>query len=263
MVVRRDPAFAQVLADATIAINRAAGNLVNQMMAVAHVEGGCPRIAAGDRQAVGRDPASRWPAAAGPDDRMIREANGVQASRAPACTISTTQRTPSPPTASRSFIARTCRAQDPNKALGWMAWTHHIAPELAPPASPAAAVRGRRSRSIPSLAWHPEEKPDKAQMIEEGRAWLKAQGQEHQVMMVSHKDHDHPHLHPDRQPGPSDHRQGGPALLLQAEIPRATRKPSRSERQDLLPERPVEAAAARSRARRSATRRSSCASRLT
>ena len=88
--------------------------------------------------------------------------------------------------------------QDPRKALGWMAWTCHIAPDLKRAAG--VAPTGKQGTEKPvytvTLSWHPEQKPTKADMIEQGRAWLKKQGlEEHQVMMVSHSDRKHPHVH--------------------------------------------------------------------
>lgn len=47
-----------------------------------------------------------------------------------------------------------------------------------------------------SLAWHPEETPDQAHMIDSGREALKVLGmQDHQALMISHMDTAHPHLH--------------------------------------------------------------------
>jgi Relaxase/Mobilisation nuclease domain len=47
-----------------------------------------------------------------------------------------------------------------------------------------------------SLAWHPEQKPTKEQMIEAGNAALKVLGmEEHQALFIAHKDTDHAHVH--------------------------------------------------------------------
>lgn len=47
-----------------------------------------------------------------------------------------------------------------------------------------------------SLAWHPEETPDPAHMIDSGREALKVLGmQDHQALMIAHTDTAHPHLH--------------------------------------------------------------------
>ena len=47
-----------------------------------------------------------------------------------------------------------------------------------------------------SLAWHPEETPDQAHMIDSGREALKVLGmQDYQAVMISHTDTAHPHLH--------------------------------------------------------------------
>ena len=87
---------------------------------------------------------------------------------------------------------------DPQKALGWMAWTAMIAPDLKRAAGVAAT--GRQGTKKPvytvSLAWHPEQRPTRQEMIAEGRAWLAKQGlQSHQVLMVAHSDREHSHIH--------------------------------------------------------------------
>lgn len=47
-----------------------------------------------------------------------------------------------------------------------------------------------------SLAWHPEENPDKDHMIEAGNAALKALGMdEHQALFIAHRDRHHSHVH--------------------------------------------------------------------
>lgn len=47
-----------------------------------------------------------------------------------------------------------------------------------------------------SLAWHPEQQPDRAAMIEAGRAALKALGMEdYQAVLVAHNDTAHRHVH--------------------------------------------------------------------
>lgn len=47
-----------------------------------------------------------------------------------------------------------------------------------------------------SLAWHPEEAPSQAQMIEAGNAALKVLGMDgHQALFFAHHDTDHPHVH--------------------------------------------------------------------
>lgn len=87
---------------------------------------------------------------------------------------------------------------DPQKALGWMAWTAMIAPDLKRAAGVAAT--GRQGTRKPvytvSLAWHPEQRPSRQQMIAEARTWLAWQGlKDHQVLMVAHSDREHPHIH--------------------------------------------------------------------
>lgn len=47
-----------------------------------------------------------------------------------------------------------------------------------------------------SLAWHPEQQPDKDEMIEAGRQALKTLGmEEHQALFIAHRDREHPHVH--------------------------------------------------------------------
>ena len=47
-----------------------------------------------------------------------------------------------------------------------------------------------------SLAWHPEQQPDRAAMIDAGRAALQALGmEEHQAVLVAHNDTAHRHVH--------------------------------------------------------------------
>ncbi len=47
-----------------------------------------------------------------------------------------------------------------------------------------------------SLGWHPEQKPERAEMIEAGRAALKVLGmEEHQAVFVAHNDTAHKHVH--------------------------------------------------------------------
>jgi hypothetical protein len=86
---------------------------------------------------------------------------------------------------------------DPHKAIGWMACTAMNAEQLKKEAGHAGG--GRRAEKpvwTISLAWHPEQRPTETQMTEVGRSWLAARGlQEHQVLMVAHKDEAHPHLH--------------------------------------------------------------------
>src|SRR5205085_11290301 len=47
-----------------------------------------------------------------------------------------------------------------------------------------------------SLAWHPQEKPDKAEMMAAARASLQAQGlEEHQAIILCHTDEPQAHVH--------------------------------------------------------------------
>ena len=47
-----------------------------------------------------------------------------------------------------------------------------------------------------SLSWHPDEKPDRAEMIRAAEASMKALGlEDHQTVLVAHHDEPHPHVH--------------------------------------------------------------------
>ena len=86
---------------------------------------------------------------------------------------------------------------DPELGMRWMAYTAMNADELKRQAE--VAQTGRKA-SKPvfcfSLSWHPEEQPDREHMIGTGRSALAAIGlQDHQVVMVSHTDENHSHLH--------------------------------------------------------------------
>ena len=86
---------------------------------------------------------------------------------------------------------------DPDKALRVMACTVADAPAL----KRAAGVKRAGGRSEKpvfcfSLSWHPEEQPQQGDMIAAGQQALAALGlQEHETLMVAHKDEAHPHLH--------------------------------------------------------------------
>ncbi len=87
--------------------------------------------------------------------------------------------------------------RDPEKALGWMAWTAKNAEELK--RANGDEVRGRKTEKPVfsfSLSWHPEEEPESWQMISAGRGALEVLGlRDHETLMVAHRDRDHKHLH--------------------------------------------------------------------
>ncbi len=86
---------------------------------------------------------------------------------------------------------------NPDTALRVMAATAMDAPAL----KRAAGVKragGRSEKPVYcfSLSWHPEEQPKKWDMVAAGRAALAALGlQQHETLMVAHRDEAHPHLH--------------------------------------------------------------------
>ncbi|MBI1355888.1 MAG: relaxase/mobilization nuclease domain-containing protein [Acidobacteria bacterium] len=87
--------------------------------------------------------------------------------------------------------------QDPHKALKWMAWTAMNADEIK---RQSGAPMTGHSCGKPvftfSLAWHPEQDPNKWEMVGAGRTALQALGLEkHEALMVSHTDRPHPHMH--------------------------------------------------------------------
>jgi hypothetical protein len=87
--------------------------------------------------------------------------------------------------------------QDPDKALKWMAWTAIHADDLK---RESGAHETGQPCSKPvftfSLAWHPEQEPQKSEMLGAGRGALVALGlEEHETLMVAHRETDHPHLH--------------------------------------------------------------------
>jgi hypothetical protein len=84
---------------------------------------------------------------------------------------------------------------DPEKALKWMAFSAQAANEE----KERSHTPGRRIQNsvwTVSLSWHPEQDPSKEDMIAAGNSYLKDRGlQEHQTLMVSHNDEEHPHIH--------------------------------------------------------------------
>jgi hypothetical protein len=86
---------------------------------------------------------------------------------------------------------------NPDTALRVMASTAMDAPALKRAAGVTRAG-GRSEKPVYcfSLSWHPEEQPKKWDMVAAGRQALATLGlQEHETLMVAHRDEAHPHLH--------------------------------------------------------------------
>lgn len=86
----------------------------------------------------------------------------------------------------------------PSKAFDWMAYTAMNANKLKQQAG--IPMTGRKSTSGTvysfSLAWHPEQKPDKQTMLDAAFETLGLlRLEEHEAVMVAHKDTAHPHVH--------------------------------------------------------------------
>lgn len=85
----------------------------------------------------------------------------------------------------------------PDKALKWMAWTAINAEEIKRESgNPETGHRSNKPVLTFSLAWHPEQRPEREEMIAAGHGALDALGlSEHEAVMVAHRDTDHPHIH--------------------------------------------------------------------
>ena len=87
--------------------------------------------------------------------------------------------------------------RDPDKAIKCMAWTFMRQNEIK--ARSGASTKGRKLTDpvyTYSLAWHPDQAPDREGMIEAAKASLKALGLEkHEALFVGHNDEPHPHIH--------------------------------------------------------------------
>ena len=87
---------------------------------------------------------------------------------------------------------------DPEKAFRYMAWTAMNAEQLK--ANSGVARTGRKATAGPvysfSLAWHPEQKPEKEEMMRGAFDTLEGLGLiEHEAVMVAHNETEHPHVH--------------------------------------------------------------------
>ena len=86
---------------------------------------------------------------------------------------------------------------DPERAWRIMAHTALAQAELKAAAGTKATGRKLTKPVFAySLAWHPEEKPTKAEQLDAARASLEAQGlEEHQAIILAHTDEEQLHVH--------------------------------------------------------------------
>ena len=87
---------------------------------------------------------------------------------------------------------------DPEKGMKWMAYTSMNADALKDRAG--VDKRGRKATAGAvysySLAWHPEQKPEKEEMLNASLSTIKELGlDDHQVVIVAHQETDHKHVH--------------------------------------------------------------------
>lgn len=88
--------------------------------------------------------------------------------------------------------------QDPDKAFKWMAYTAMHADRLKQEAGVVSTGRKRKSGPVYSysLAWHPDQNPDKEVMLEAAYETLHLlKLEEHEAVFVAHNDTAHPHVH--------------------------------------------------------------------
>lgn len=92
---------------------------------------------------------------------------------------------------------RNLLTSDPERAWRLMAWTAMHAHELKAAAGIKATGRKLKDSVLAySLAWHPDEKPDRAEMTRAAEASLRVLGlQEHEAIILRHTDTAHPHVH--------------------------------------------------------------------
>lgn len=87
---------------------------------------------------------------------------------------------------------------DADKAFKWMAYTAMNAGRLKAAAGGSHAGRKSKAGSVYSfsLAWHPEQNPDKETMLDSALTTMDMLGlSEHEAVMVAHNDREHPHVH--------------------------------------------------------------------
>ena len=102
-------------------------------------------------------------------------------------------------TAERVAFAETVNlpTRDPEKAFKCMAWTALHQNEIK--ARAGGSAKGRKLQYpvyTYSLAWAPDEKPTRQEMLGAAKETLKVLGlHEHEAILVSHRDEPHPHIH--------------------------------------------------------------------
>ncbi len=86
---------------------------------------------------------------------------------------------------------------DPDKAIKVMAYTAMHQAELKRHAGVAETGRKLQKPVFTfSVAWHPDQNPDKQHMLETAQAAIKHLGlEEHEVLFVAHRDEPHKHVH--------------------------------------------------------------------
>ena len=86
---------------------------------------------------------------------------------------------------------------NPERAMRFMAHTAQRQAELKLAAGiPATGRKLTQSVYVYSLAWHPEEQPDRGEMLAAAQDTLKVLGlEEHEAVLVAHNDEPHPHIH--------------------------------------------------------------------
>ncbi|MCJ2015879.1 relaxase/mobilization nuclease domain-containing protein [Methylobacterium sp. E-065] len=86
---------------------------------------------------------------------------------------------------------------DPER--GWRMMTHTAIAQAQLKAAAGVKATGRKLTApvyAYSLAWHPEEKPDRAEQLKAAKETLKSLGLDaHQAIVISHNDTPHPHVH--------------------------------------------------------------------
>jgi hypothetical protein len=86
-----------------------------------------------------------------------------------------------------------------NPERAWRIMAHTALAQAELKAAAGIKATGRKLKNpvfAYSIAWHPGERPTKAEMMEAARASLKAQGlEEHQAILVCHDDEPQAHVH--------------------------------------------------------------------
>lgn len=93
---------------------------------------------------------------------------------------------------------RNMPVQDPNAAVKWMAYTASNAERIKQEAGVPMTGRKREKGTVYtfSLSWSPEESPGKDRMVKAADETLEKLGlKEHEVLIVSHNDTPHKHIH--------------------------------------------------------------------